>query len=67
MRKFQQQQKLDVIQSLHILHGQVKDRLNGRDYEIVQTALVDCQEAAIQRRDNRADRGNRNTGDIRIA
>ncbi|MCH5261312.1 MAG: hypothetical protein J1F42_00200 [Lachnospiraceae bacterium] len=48
MRKFQQQQILDVIQSLHILHGQIKDRLNGKDYDTVQTALADCQEAAIQ-------------------
>lgn len=48
MRKFQQQQILDVIQSLHILHGEVKDRMNGKAYETVQTALADCQEAAIQ-------------------
>lgn len=48
MRKFQQQQILDVIQSLHILHGEIKDRLNGKAYDTVQTALADCQEAAIQ-------------------
>lgn len=48
MRKFQKQQILDVIQSLHVLHRQIRDRLNGKDYEIVQTALIDCQEAAIQ-------------------
>lgn len=48
MRKFQKQQILDVIQSLHTLHGQIRDRLNGKDYETVQAALVDCQEAAIQ-------------------
>ena len=48
MRKFQKQQILDVIQSLHILHGEIKGRLNGKDYETVQAALGDCQEAAIQ-------------------
>lgn len=48
MRKFQQQQILDVIQSLHTLHGEIRDRLNGKDYDTVQTALADCQEAAIQ-------------------
>lgn len=48
MRKFQKQQILDVIQSLHILHGQIRDRLNGKDYGTVQNALADCQEAAIQ-------------------
>ena len=48
MRKFQKQQILGVIQSLHILHGKIRDSLNGKDYETVQTALADCQEAAIQ-------------------
>ena len=48
MRKFQQQQILDVIQSLHILHGEIRDRLHGKTYEAVQAALADCQEAAIQ-------------------
>ena len=48
MRKFQKQQILDVIQSLHMLHGEIKDSLNGKEYEIAQIALSDCQEAAIQ-------------------
>ena len=48
MRKFQKQQILEVIQSLHILHRQIRDRLNVKDYETVQTALADCQEAAIK-------------------
>ena len=48
LRKFQQQQILDVIQSLHILHGEIKDKLNSKDYGTMQTALADCQEAAIQ-------------------
>ena len=48
MRKFQKQQILEVIQSLHILHGEIKARLDGKDYDTVQTALADCQEAAIQ-------------------
>ena len=48
MRKFQKQQILDVIQSLHMLHGEIKDSLNGKGYETAQAALADCQEAAIQ-------------------
>lgn len=48
MRKFQKQQILEVIQSMHELHGQMKDMLNRRDYESVQSALADCQEAAIR-------------------
>lgn len=48
MRKFQKQQILEVIQSLHTLHGKMKDILNGHDYETMQTALADCQEAAIR-------------------
>ena len=48
MRKFHKQQLLDVITSLHILHQESKDRLEKKDYSTVQTALADCQEAAIQ-------------------
>lgn len=48
MRKFQKQQILDVIQSLHMLHGEIKDSLDGKEYEAAQTVLADCQEAAIQ-------------------
>lgn len=48
MRKFQKQQILEVIQSIHELHGTMKDMLNRQDYETVQTALEDCQEAAIR-------------------
>lgn len=48
MRKFQKQQLLDIITSLHILHQESKDRLEKKDYATVQTALSDCQEAAIQ-------------------
>lgn len=48
MRKFQKQQILDVIQSLHMLHGEIKDSLNGKGYETAQAVLADCQEAAIQ-------------------
>lgn len=48
MRKFQKQQILEVVQSLHTLHGKMKDILNGQNYETVQTVLADCQEAAIR-------------------
>ena len=48
MRKFQKQQILEVIQSLHTLHGKIKDILNVKDYETAQTVLADCQDAAIR-------------------
>ena len=48
MRKFQKQQFLDIITSLHILHQESRDRLEKKDYLTVQTALADSQEAAIQ-------------------
>lgn len=48
MNRFQKQQILDIITSLHILHQESKERLGHRDYEAVRTVLSDCQEAAIQ-------------------
>lgn len=48
MRKFQKEQLLDIITSLHMLHQESKDTLERKDYATVQTALSDCQEAAIQ-------------------
>lgn len=47
MRRFQKQQILDVFQSIHTLHGQIKDMLSARKYDAVQTALAECQDAAI--------------------
>lgn len=48
MRKFQKQQLLDIITSLHILHNEIKDMLDKKDYPTIRTAFADCQEAAIQ-------------------
>lgn len=48
MRKFQKQQLLDIFTSLHILHQESKIRLEKKEYQTVQAALSDCQEAAIQ-------------------
>lgn len=48
MSRFQRQQILDIIKSLHMLHEKIENRLNVRDYETVQGVLADCQEAAIQ-------------------
>lgn len=48
MREFQKQQLLDIITSLHFLHQENKERMVRKEYETVQGALVDCQEAAIQ-------------------
>lgn len=48
MRKFHKQQILEVIQSLHEIHGHCKDHLLKKDYKVVQGLLTDCQDAAIQ-------------------
>lgn len=48
MRKFQKEQLLDIFTSLHELHQECKDKIEQKEYQTVQTALSDCQEAAIQ-------------------
>lgn len=48
MRKFQKEQILDIFTSLHMLHRESKDALNKQEYVTVQTALADCQAAAVQ-------------------
>ncbi len=48
MRKFQKQQILEIITSLHILHQETTQKLSAGEYNIVQSFLGDCQEAAIQ-------------------
>ncbi|MCM1261877.1 MAG: hypothetical protein NC313_04075 [Butyrivibrio sp.] len=48
MRNFQKQQILDIITSIRILHQEIRDKLERKDYLTVQAGLVDCQEAAIQ-------------------
>lgn len=48
MRKFQKQQMLDIMLSMHALHRQICERLLREEYQTVQAALTDCQEAAIQ-------------------
>ena len=47
MRRFQRQQIMDVIGSMHALHGEIRDRLQSGAYDVVEGALTDCQEAAI--------------------
>lgn len=48
MRKFQKQQILEIFRSLHSFHEECARRLSTGEYDIVLTALGDCQEAAIQ-------------------
>lgn len=48
MRKFQKQQILEIITSLYDLQKESTQKLLEGDYNTVQTALGDCQEAAIQ-------------------
>ena len=47
MRGFQKQQIMNVIDSMHALHGEIRDRLQSGAYDVVEGALTDCQEAAI--------------------
>lgn len=48
MRSFQKRQLLEIIESLHLLHSELRERLKEKEYLTVQTGLSDCQEAAIQ-------------------
>ncbi|MBP3505393.1 MAG: hypothetical protein J6K43_03215 [Lachnospiraceae bacterium] len=48
MRKFQKEQLLDIITSLHTLHQETKTKLEKKEYQAILIALSDCQEAAIQ-------------------
>ncbi len=48
MRKFQKNQILDIMENIHTIHLRVKEKLGQKEYDTVQTALSDCQEAAIQ-------------------
>lgn len=48
MRKFQKKQLLDIIKSLYTLHQKVAEGLSEKEYQMVQTVLSTCQEAAIQ-------------------
>lgn len=48
MRKFQKKQLIDIIKSLHTLHQKVAEGLSEKEYQMVQTVLFTCQEAAIQ-------------------
>ncbi len=48
MRNFRKQQLSEIMESLHLLHQEMRERLERKEYSTVQTALSDCQEAAIQ-------------------
>ncbi|MCM1268981.1 MAG: hypothetical protein NC302_13850, partial [Bacteroidales bacterium] len=48
MRKLQKKQFLDVMESLHALHRQIREKLEQKQYETAQVFLADCQETAIQ-------------------
>ena len=48
MRRFQKQQILDVITSMHSLHREIRGMLSHNDYKSAQHMLADCQAAAIQ-------------------
>lgn len=48
MRKFQKQQILDIITSLHTIHREIKQEISNREYPIARTMFGDCQEIAIQ-------------------
>lgn len=48
MRRFQKQQILEVIDSLHMVHQHCKEQLSKKAYPTVQNLFTDCQDAAIQ-------------------
>ena len=48
MRKFQKQQILEIFTSLHAFHQECAQKLSAGKYDVVQAALGDCQEAAVQ-------------------
>ena len=48
MRKFQKQQLMEVIGSLHEIHQSSAAGLAAGSYQTVRNLLTDCQEAAIQ-------------------
>ena len=52
MRNVQKQEILDCIESLHQAHKEIKNALNGGDYDLVQRMLSQCQEFAISLGEN---------------
>lgn len=48
MRKFQKDQILDIIENIHTIHQRIREKLKEKEYDTVQAALSDCQNAAIQ-------------------
>ena len=48
MRKFQKDQILGIIENIHTIHQRIREKLGQKEYDTVQTAFSDCQEAAIQ-------------------
>ena len=48
MRNLQKRQLLEIMESLHFLHQEMKERLERKEYSVVRTAFSDWQEAAIQ-------------------
>lgn len=48
MRRFQKESLLEVITSLHKLQNEMKEEMERRNYQVVQTALSDAQTAAIE-------------------
>lgn len=48
MREFQKRQLLDIITNLHLLHREIQERMEQREYQTVLQELNDCQEVAIQ-------------------
>lgn len=48
MRKFQKQQILEIITSLHLIHQEIAQKLAEGEYNTVPSFMGDCQEAAIQ-------------------
>lgn len=48
MRKFQKESLLEIIMDLHMLQYEMKEEMEQKNYQAVQTALSDAQTAAIE-------------------
>lgn len=52
MRKWQQQEVLEFIESLHQAHEEIKEALSRKNIDLVQNMLSECQEFAVSLGEN---------------
>ena len=47
MRKAQKQEMLEMVQTLHQAHDEIKNNIDKKNYVLAQDILSQCQECAI--------------------